>query len=190
METIDDYLERLASGDPVPGGGSAAALTGAIAAALTAMVGRIMTPPIDGLVAGADRLRGELVEARRRDETAYGAVIAAQALPKRTAAESALRQNALETTLRAAADAPLRAAGLVLDVMTWIDRLAETVKGALSSDVACAAEFAHAALAACASNVRINHRYMRDLEAVREQSAALARIEREAARILTRVRDA
>ena len=45
VETIGDYLERLASNDPVPGGGSAAALTAAVAAALTAMVGRIQTPP-------------------------------------------------------------------------------------------------------------------------------------------------
>ncbi|MGA7356027.1 MAG: cyclodeaminase/cyclohydrolase family protein, partial [Candidatus Cybelea sp.] len=63
METIGDYLERLASNDPVPGGGSAAALTAAVAAALTAMVGRIQTPPSDAIVSRADRLRAELSEA-------------------------------------------------------------------------------------------------------------------------------
>ena len=111
METLDAYLERLASSDAVPGGGSAAALTGAIAAALVAMVGRILTTPIEGFVSRADHLRSELNEARRRDEDAYAAVVAAQALPKRDAVESAARRRALEGALERAADAPLQGSG-------------------------------------------------------------------------------
>jgi formiminotetrahydrofolate cyclodeaminase len=190
VEAIDDYLRRLASSDPVPGGGSAAALTAAIAAALVAMVGRILTPPIDGLVEGADRLRAELGAARRRDEAAYACVIAAQALPKQGEAARAARRDALEIALREAAQAPLDAAALSLDVLRLTGRLAEAPRGALASDVASAAEFAHAALAACAYNVRINHRYMHDRSAIREQAALLARLEREASGILASVRGA
>jgi formiminotetrahydrofolate cyclodeaminase len=188
VETIGDYLERLASNDPVPGGGSAAALTAAVAAALTAMVGRIQTPPNHAIVSRADRLRAELSEARRRDEAAYAAVVAAQALPKRNDAERAGRGDALAATLYEAAEAPLNAATLALGVLELTDRLIETPMRALASDVGSAAELAAAAVAACAYNVRVNHRYMHDELAIREQSAALDRVEREASKILARVR--
>jgi len=62
--------------------------------------------------------------------------------------------------------------------------------GALVSDVGCAAEFAHAAVISCGYNVRINHRYMRDEAAIREQAATLFRYEGKAARILERAREA
>jgi formiminotetrahydrofolate cyclodeaminase len=188
VETIGDYLERLASNDPVPGGGSAAALTAAVAAALTAMVGRIQTPPNEGIVSRADRLRAELTEARRRDEAAYAAVVAAQALPKRNDAERAGRRDALAATLYEAAEAPLHAATLALGVLELTDRFLETPMRALASDVGSAAELAAAAVAACAYNVRVNHRYMHDEPAIREQTAALDRVEQKASAILAHVR--
>lgn len=190
METLDAYLERLASSDAVPGGGSAAALTGALAAALVAMVGRILATPIEGLVARADALRAELNEARRRDEDAYAAVVAAQALPKRDETESVARRLALESALERAADAPLHTAHLSVDVLRLAERLLSAPIKALSSDVGSAAEFAHAAVAACGYNVRVNHRYMHEDEAIREQAARLVHYEGAASRILARVRAA
>lgn len=190
MEAIDDYLRRLASSDPVPGGGSAAALAGALGAALAAMVGRILSPPIVELVARADQLLDDLGDARRRDESAYGAVVAAQALPKRNDAERTARAAAIERALHAAAEAPLHAARLALGVLELTDRLVEEPRGALASDVGCAAELAFASVAASAYNVRVNHRYMRDAAAVEEQASQLAAVEKEASRILARVREA
>lgn len=190
MESLDAYLARLASKDAVPGGGSAAALTGALAAALVAMVGRIGAAPIEGLVAEADALRKELGEARSRDEAAYAAVITAQALPKGTDAERSARRRALDDTLARAAQVPLEAAGLSLKVLRLADRLARIPKSALASDVGCAAELGHAALAACGYNVRVNHRYMREAPIVREQTARLVQYEGEASQILARVRAA
>ncbi len=190
MKTLDTYLERLASSEAVPGGGSAAAVTGAIAAALVAMVGRILTTPIEGFVSRADNLRSELNEARRRDEDAYAAVVAAQALPKRDAGEIAVRRRALEAALGRAAEAPLQGAALAIEVLKLADRLLDVPMGAIASDVGCAAELASAALAACAYNVRVNHRYMRDEATIHDQAAALVRYEDAARRILARVRDA
>jgi formiminotetrahydrofolate cyclodeaminase len=190
VETLDGYLERLASKDAVPGGGSAAALTGEIAAALVAMVGRIQAAPLQGLVPRADRLRAGLERARQSDEKAYGAVVAAQAKPKRTEAEIAARRRALESALERAAQAPLQTAALVVQLLKLTDRLAKTPMGALASDVGSAAELAHAAVSACGYNVRINHRYMHDDAAIRKQAATLVALEGEATRILKRVRDA
>ncbi len=116
--TLDEYLRRLASSDPVPGGGSAAALIGAIAAALAAMVGRIASAPLDDVVAEADRLREELGAARLRDEAAFAAVVAAQALPKD---DECPGPGAPQSHRRGAAARrgrePLRAAGLALRVL-------------------------------------------------------------------------
>jgi formiminotetrahydrofolate cyclodeaminase len=75
-------------------------------------------------------------------------------------------------------------------VLELVDRLARDSLGALASDVGCAAELAHAALAACAYNVRVNHRYMREAPNVRDQAARLVRFEGKASRILARVRNA
>jgi glutamate formiminotransferase/formiminotetrahydrofolate cyclodeaminase len=187
VESIDTYLERLASRDAVPGGGSAAALTGAFGAALVAMVGRIKGTDED-LVSKADRLRAELVEARSRDEDAYAAVVEAQALPKGNEAEISARRHALDHALARAAQVPLEAARLSLEVLRLAGHLAQTAKSALASDVGCAAEFAYAALAACAYNVRINHRYMREGPTVRKQAAELVGYEGAASQILARVR--
>lgn len=190
METIDDYLERLASSEPVPGGGSAAALTAQLAAALVGMVGRIASPPIVKLVERADRLRTALGAARHRDERAYAAVVAAQALPKENDAQRLARRIALESAFHEAAESPLHGADLTLDVLRLTARLVESPRGALGSDVGCAAELAYAGLAACAYNVHVNHHYMHDDVAIADQSARLDRIEREGAQLLERVRGA
>jgi formiminotetrahydrofolate cyclodeaminase len=58
----------------------------------------------------------------------------------------------------------------------------------LVSDVGCAGEFAYAALAACAYNVRINHKFMKDESAVAEQRERLERFEREALALLSAIR--
>lgn len=190
VEALEAYLERLASGDPVPGGGSAAALIGAVAASLVAMVGRIAATAPDDLAVRADELRARLLDARTRDEEAYAAVVAAQALPRRDDAERAARRQALDAALKGAAEAPLHTAALALDVLKLIERLLKLSMGALFSDVASAAEFANAAITACGYNVRINHRYMHDKAVILKQAAVFVRIEGRAASIVASARRA
>ena len=190
METIDAYLARLASNAPVPGGGSAAALVAGTAAALVAMVGRILNAPLDEIIASADTLRAKLSEGQRRDESAFAAVVSAQALPKRTDAEKATRRRELEAALVQAAEEPLRAAALELEVLKLTVRLLEFSSAGLASDVGCAAEFAYAALVASAYNVRVNHRYMHDAETIAAQEKRLSSLEAEAQSALASVRGA
>lgn len=189
METLHEYLERLSSREPVPGGGSAAALVAALGAALVEMVGRIADAPAE-LLSRAQSLREAALEARERDERAFGAVIAAQALPKSNDGEKAARSAALESALHGAAEAPLHAAAIALDVLRLSRELTALETRALASDVGCAAEFGAAALTACAYNVRINHRYMKDEAAIRTQATTLVSYLKEAARILEEVRRA
>jgi len=189
VDTIEDYLTRLASKAATPGGGSAATLVAATGAALVAMVARICEGnPSSALVARrlvgqADGLRAELAAAGPRDEAAFEKVVAAQALPKGEA-----RTGALALALRHAAEAPLHAAHLSLEVVRLAARGLELGNRNLESDLGCAAEFGAAAIAACAYNVRINHRFMGDGDAVASQSKRLVRLERESAALLQQVR--
>jgi methenyltetrahydrofolate cyclohydrolase len=197
VETLDAYLERLASDAAVPGGGSAAALVGSFAAALIAMVARITakapksagaSDALRSIVTGSDELRRQFEGARVRDEAAYGAVVAAQALPRATADEKSARRSALEVALERAAQAPLEAAALGLRALELALELLEYSGEALRSDLGSAAEFAHASLTSCAYNVRINHRYMKDAQAVARQAHQLGVTESQAWPLLERVR--
>jgi formiminotetrahydrofolate cyclodeaminase len=196
VETLDLYLERLASDAPTPGGGSAAAVVGALAAALIAMVARIgarnpeRTQRASRIITRADLVRSELIRARERDEWAFEDVVAAQALPKRDAAESAARQRALQAALARAAEEPLFAAMAALGLLHLAVDLLEISSRDLVSDVGCAAEFANAAILACAYNVRVNHRLMRDAEAVAGGEQRLRAIEDDARGLLERIRSA
>ena len=197
MESVDEYLTQLASEWPTPGGGSAATMVGAAGAALVAMVARINSANpkyaaqaelAHDLVHRADALRAEFLKARGRDEAAFDRVVAATAMPKSTDAEKAARRDALEVALNHAAAEPLLAAQAALEVLRLCAESLEIPNKNLVSDIGCAAEFAAAALAACAYNVRINHRFMKDRDAVEAQANALARYERESNALLQSVR--
>ena len=199
METLSDYLSQLASEWPTPGGGSAATMVAAAGAALVAMVARICSANkkyavhadlARELVSQADGLREELLRARERDEAAFDRVIAATAMPHENEDEKRLRRDTLEIALLHAAAEPLEAALNALGVMRLAAKALEFNNRNLASDIGCAAEFAAAALAACAYNVRINHRYMMDEVAIEAQNNALERYEREAAALLASIRKA
>jgi len=199
VETLSEYLTQLASEWPTPGGGSAATMVAAAGAALVAMVARICSanPKYSSvhdlaleLVRDADGLREEFLRARERDEAAFDRVVAASAMPKGSEAEKQTRRAALETALAHAAAEPLVVAAHALDVLRLAKSALDLRNRNLVSDIGCAAEFAHAGLAACAYNVRINHRFMHDTSAVAAQAHALGRYEREAGALLVAVRKA
>ncbi len=193
---IDAYLDRLASAEPTPGGGSAATLVGAMGAALCAMVARItagndryasVRTEALAVVAAADVLRERLAAARPLDEAAYERVIAASALPKATDDEKRARTAALQAALAGAAEAPLAAAGLSAEGVALAERAAALGNTHLASDVECALHFFRAALAASVANVRINHHFIKDAEVVRAQEARLVAIADPASAALNRL---
>ena len=199
MERIDEYLQALASEAPIPGGGSAATVVAAHGAALVAMVARICAANpkraathelAKRLVREADLARNELLEARSRDESAFARVVAAQALPRDTDEAKAARTSALQASLAGAAYAPLNAARLGLSVLCLAHEALALENEHLLSDLGCAAEFASSAVRACAYNVRINHRYLRDADLVAEQRDELITIEQRRVSVLADVRSA
>lgn len=197
MDTLDRYLNELASAEPTPGGGSAATVVGALGAALVAMVARIdagnpkyaaQRETAVRLAEAADKLRTELTGAGLRDERAFARVVSAQSLPRATDDEKSARAGVLENALRDAAEVPLKACELCIDVLRLAAQAAQIPNRSLASDLGCAAEFGAAALAACAYNVRVNHRYMRDESAIDVQAKMLARYESESSSLLNELR--
>ncbi len=197
METLDDYLTQLSSGSATPGGGSAAMVVAAAGAALVAMVARISAanPKYAGqhqaaetIAAKADVLRGRFVEARKRDEDAFQRVVEAQRLPKDSDAQKDARATTLELALHGAAAVPLELAQSALEAMQLVDEALQIGHKNLVSDLGCAAEFSFAAVMGCGYSVRINHKYMKNQDTVREQSAQLAQIEEAASGILKEAR--
>jgi formiminotetrahydrofolate cyclodeaminase len=196
VDGIDAYLDRLASADPTPGGGSAATLVGAMGAALCAMVARITAASeryagvhqaaLD-VAADADALRERFAAARPLDEDAYGRVVEASALPKGTDAEKLLRTAVLQAALIGAAEAPLAVSGLSAEGIALADRANALGNPHLVSDVECALHFFRAALAASIANVRINHRFIKAPETVRAQDERLVAIASEAHETLERL---
>lgn len=163
--TATELLDRFASPDPTPGGGSAAALAGATAAALVAMVCG-MPRTRTGDAAERARLDGALADARatgdrlRRlvdeDSAAYDAVGAAYKLPKATDEEKASRRRAVDAAVSVATDVPLRTAEACLAVLAAAQVAAENGNPNAASDARTAAALAWAGLKGAAENVRIN----------------------------------
>lgn len=194
---LEEYLAALASAAPTPGGGSAATIVAALGAALVAMVARVTQknakfaashPLAEDIAKKADGVRARAERARVLDETAYAHVVDATALPKATPEERTARTAAVQAALAAAAQAPLRAAELAKLVAILTARALDFDNRHLASDLGCAAEFANAALAASALNVRVNHAFMKDRTAIDAGERELARYESEVAPLVKRVR--
>ncbi|MBV8726945.1 MAG: cyclodeaminase/cyclohydrolase family protein [Candidatus Eremiobacteraeota bacterium] len=197
METLDEYFSKLASTSPTPGGGSAAMFVASSGAALLAMVCRITAQnaktkeqkdACERIASQADVMRDTFVGARSLDETAFQSVVNAQKLPKATDDERAARTTSLQHALQRAAEVPLNAAGDAVTLLDLIEQAIEFSTPSLRSDLGCAAEFAGAALAACAYNVRINHKYMNDTAMIAQQSARLTELEQRAALLIQKIR--
>lgn len=186
MDSLNGYLTKLASEEPAPGGGSGAMVVGAAGCSLVAMVARICAGSKKyaavhaealRLMAQADALRERMLHLRLQDEAAFEAVVAARG-----------DKEAMQKALHLAAEAPLEGARAALDALHLAQGAHELGNANLVSDVGCAAEFAYAALLACAYNVRINHKFMKNEAAASAQRAKLERMEREAAALLSSLR--
>jgi formiminotetrahydrofolate cyclodeaminase len=182
-----ELLERLSTREPVPGGGSAAALAGAMAAALVQMVVELTTgrpaaaahePDLaSARVASAD-LRARLLRLTELDAAAYEAVITARRLPRETDPERAARTTRIEDATREATRAPLEAARAAGEILDLASRIAPIGNRNAISDVGVAALLAAAALRGAALNVRINLPYLPDGDPLRDEAAGeLARLE-------------
>jgi formiminotetrahydrofolate cyclodeaminase len=167
--SVRDYAARLASADPTPGGGSAAALLGALAAALGEMVGNFTRnkegwAEVEPALAELTTHREALLDLTDRDAEAYAQVGAAYKLPKSSDDEKAARAAAIQEALKASAQVPVAAIQELSDAVKLLPVLLESGNRNLVSDVGVAADFAQSALRCAWLNVEINLSGVKDEE--------------------------
>ena len=177
--TVRDLTERLASRAPVPGGGSASALAGALGAALVEMVCELTVgkpeyedPVARQIGAAAGELRGSLLAAAEADAAAYLDVVAARRLPRDGDAERAARKAAIGEASVAATEVPLGVARLAAKVLDLAASIASIGNRNAVSDAGTAALLAAAAARGAALNVRINLPSLPDAHPLRAEAAA------------------
>ncbi|MGH2521832.1 MAG: glutamate formimidoyltransferase [Anaerolineales bacterium] len=170
-EAADGFLDQLAAGTAAPGGGSASAYAGAMAAGLVGMVARLtlgkkkyadVEGQMQSVLERADKLRADLSTAVQDDSVAFEAVMEAFKLPKETEEQQKARAETIEQAYYHAAEVPLRVAR---DAVATLGLAAIVVeKGNLNaiSDGGSAANLAKAALAGAALNVRANANAIKD----------------------------
>lgn len=169
-QRINAWLSELASRSPAPGGGSAAALSAAVAAGLAGMVANYTTggkwadreEGMRRVAQEAAGLRAEALAAAEADVTAFGEVAAAYALPKATEADKAVRSARIQQALVRAAVPPAQTGRLAARVVGICADLVDAGNPNVVSDVAVAASVARAALESAIVNIEINSQQIRD----------------------------
>ena len=163
--TLSEYTDLLASGLPVPGGGSAAAIAGSLGASLVAMVARLCEgrprfdvhrATIDQALDAGDRLRVRFLELADEDSAAYSAFVAARTLPRDTEAQQAARDRAVGIAARRAAEVPMECVSACFELASIAESLAGRSNPNASSDLGVAVLLAAAAGEAAAANVFVN----------------------------------
>jgi glutamate formiminotransferase/formiminotetrahydrofolate cyclodeaminase len=188
-EQEPDFLDALADATPTPGGGSAAAYSGAAAAGLVEMVARLtigkkkyaqVEAQMLAVLEEAERLRADLTEAIREDAAAFEAVMAAFRLPKDTSDQQDQRSAAVERAMLAAAQAPLRVAHKAVRILELAEQVVRMGNLNAISDGATAAALAIAALTGSGYNVRINAIELKDQAAAKDMLDQIAVLDRRA----------
>ena len=163
--TIARFVERLASPEPIPGGGSASAIAASLSAALLTMVARLSSgrPKYADYAATHGRAeaagaaaRGRFLELADQDATAYATFAAAMKLPRETSEELEARAGALRRAAREAAIVPMEILRGCRSLAEEIEAMAGRSNLNAASDVAVAALLVDAAAHGAAANVLVN----------------------------------
>lgn len=184
--SVSHLLAAFRSSDPTPGGGSAAALAGAVGASLLAMVAGLAKPRTssDDELARLEAAGARCAELALRLETlidqdtaAYDLVVDAYRLPKSTDHEKADRGGRIQKALEAATEAPLDVMRLCAEALTLAPAVGRLGNQNASSDVKVAVGMLRTGLSGARENVEINLGSLKDVEyvaRVRDESRQLA----------------
>jgi formiminotetrahydrofolate cyclodeaminase len=196
--TLTEFGERLASSEPVPGGGSASAVAASLAASLVAMVatlsqGRPKYAEHAALhemaIPAARRLVRELLDLADEDAAAYAACAVALKLPREAFADKEYRDQQVRATAQVAAEVPLRCVERCREVLVLAEALAGRSNVNASSDLRVAALLSEAAGHGAAENVLVNIPLIGENEWTRAAEARVAQLLEEISSLKDRVHE-
>jgi formiminotetrahydrofolate cyclodeaminase len=187
-ETLAGFLDEVASDSPAPGGGSVSALSGALGAALGAMVCRLtvgkkkyadVKDDMQEVMADLDDTKKKLMLLIDMDTDAFNKLMMAFKLPKESDDEKAARKRAIQEATKEAINVPMKTCKLCLKVVELSKPIAE--KGNVNSvtDAGCAVLMARSGFNGAAMNVRINLGGMKDTAFKQQTEEGLAAMEKE-----------
>jgi len=170
-EEMEAFVARVAAAVPLPGGGSVAALTGALAAALGEMMAGLTErrEQFASVQLRVAEIHAKLTDCRsilqalvQEDSAAYQALLTAIRLPRETEEQRAVRAGAAEQALRGATETPLRTAHAAFEILEYLKTLIEVGNPNARSDAAVGAQLAYASLKGAQYNILTNIRALKD----------------------------
>jgi formiminotetrahydrofolate cyclodeaminase len=194
---LADLIDAFSSTDAVPGGGSAAAMAGAVGVSLLLMVARLPKTKTGAPEETADLaeassrlhpLRDSLLDLVDRDSDAYRQVLAAFRLPKGSEAEKTTRNEAIDRATRIAIEAPLDTMRACQQTLRGAVVVASNSSRRTTSDVGVAVELLLAALRGARLNVEINLATLHDAAYIARVNEEVGELEADAAGDVEQVR--
>lgn len=186
-----DFLDALAAGTATPGGGSAAAYSGAAAASLVSMAARLtigkkkyadVEAKMQAVLTQAEALRNDLTLAIQLDASAFESVMSAYKLPKDTPEQQEVRRKAIEQATLLAIQAPMGVAHKSLHVLELVEQIIRYGNTSALSDAATGAALATASIIGSEYNIRVNARqlppstaspYLNELDGLKKHAAEI-----------------
>lgn len=193
---VERFLSLLASQAPTPGGGTAAAVAGAMGASLIEMVAALTLSKekyasaheaIRPTGEAASAARREFLNLAREDAEAYDRVVEARRLPKQTESEKIERQSRLAEANRLAAEVPMRTARLAVRLLAALPELVEKGNPNVASDAGSAALLLETAAEGALLNVGINLPGIADADLVGQMQRETATLQADAQRLRSHV---
>ena len=184
--TLQQFIDKVISNDPVPGGGSVSALNGALAASLSAMVANLtvgrkkyaeVNDLMQELAARLETAARRLLADVDRDSEAYDRVFSAFKLPKDTDEQKAVRSEAIQRETKYAAQVPMEVARAVHDILPHIATVAQRGNSNAVTDACVAMMCARTAVLGALLNVKINLASIKDEAFVKAMAEEAARLE-------------
>lgn len=184
--TLADFAAKVASDSPVPGGGSMAAVSGALSAALAEMVANLTIGKkkyiefeleMKEISMKASVLRDKLLDDIQKDSDSYDQVMAAYKMPKETDVEKIIRQNKIQESLKLAASVPLNIAETSFEILPLTESVVSNGNANAVTDGLVACMMARTAVLSALFNVKINLDSINDEEFVNIMRAKVNDIE-------------
>lgn len=191
-KSCSDFLEVLASKAPVPGGGGAAALGGAIGMALSNMVGNLtvgkkkyaeVEDEVKELIAKGDKVIAELKALVDEDAEVFEPLSKAYGLPKDTPEQIAYKEQVMEKCSKDACDGPMKIMRKCYEGIKIHERMGQIGTNLAISDVGCGVVFLKSALISAMLNVVINLNTIKDQDYVSKNQAEMDQLLADGSRI-------